>query len=305
MESSLPFAVRVAAGLLSEAVGRARRLPADLTTLPVSVIGQVAKFSFELNQQLAELATEGDRLLAGLHGGDEPPQRTAWSTIDDEDEVAAKDPQAAATWDTSTPDTAAPDTTAAPTTAADPGSTAPGTGAPGLVLDDEPPVPSASPRLVRDEDAPVPPRATTGATGTGRPAPRTPSVRRPRTGGRADAAGTLVGAAGDSAGAVVGAGTSPTTHPERTDVPAATSLLGDIHELEVDRPAPLVGLPSAEDHPPTDISAMTIGQLRSRVRSWGSEQVRAALEQEQREKARPAFLTVLTNRLSTLARGGA
>ncbi len=327
MESSLPFAVRVAAGLLSEAVGRARRLPADLTTLPVSVIGQVAKFSFELNQQLAELATEGDRLLAGLRGGDdEPPQRTAWSTIDDEDEVAAKDPQAAATWDS-------PAAGATPGAAADRTRTADVTdiraGAPGLVLDDDAPVAPRATGLVPDEDAPSPSRRST--------------VRRPRTGGTA---GTRVGA-GSSAGSVVG-GTGPdgrtTRRPARgarttgpdvtadtvTPLPMDRALLEDVEELEVDRPAPPVQIPAAATpsvdtpvdplvsdpaltdattEPATgaaiDIAAMTVAQLRSQVRSWNAGQVREALEQEQRGKARPAFLTVLTNRLSTLARGGA
>jgi hypothetical protein len=287
MESSMPFALRVAAGLLSEAVGRARRLPADLTTLPVTVIGQVAKFSFELNQQLAELATEGDRLLAGRRSDDAPPQRTAWSTIDDEDEVAARDPQAAATWaaagSATVPDPAF-ETTTAP--AADV--------SPAPVFDDDP-APAPAPRAVPGPDAPV---------GAAAEPVRTPSVRRP--GG----AGRRVGSGGDSAGARVG-GTADGSGSDADATPMDRALIDDVEELEVQRPAPPATSPSARedgaaaDVPPVDVSAMTLAQLRAKVRSWGAAEVRAALEQEQRGKARPAFLTVLTNRLSTLARGGA
>ncbi len=150
--------------------------------------------------------------------------------------------------------------------------------------------PPPSPRLVPDPDSPT---ASAGPKH---------SARRPR------AAGRRVGSAGDPAGDRVGAtpaataGTAGITGPAET--PMDRALVEDIGELEVERPAPLVGLPSP-GHQDVDISALTVSQLRSRVRSWNSEQVRAALEQEQREKARPAFLTVLTNRLSTLARGGA
>ncbi len=104
MASPLPFALRVAAGLVSDTVDVVRRLPSELTTLPVTLVGRAAKLSFELNQQLTGLAVRGDKLLGALHqgvmnGADEPPERTAWSTIDDEDEVAALDPQAAARWE--------------------------------------------------------------------------------------------------------------------------------------------------------------------------------------------------------------
>lgn len=281
MSSTLPFPVRIAAGLVSEALGRARRLPADISALPVTVLGQVAKLSFELNQQLAELAGEGDRLIAGLRSPEEPPQRTAWSTIDDEDEVAAKDPQAAATW---APSAARPD--AEPAEPAEPVSPA----AP--VLDDDPRPAPASPRLVIDEDAPTAPTRRPART-AGRRAATSPKPARVR-------AGTSV--------TVPASATTPTAEPENTETPMDRALIADIDALEVQRPAPLVGLPTPADDitpDPVDISSMSIGQLRGRVRNWPAEQVRSALEQEQREKARPAFLTVLTNRLSTLARGGA
>lgn len=204
MASSLPFAVRVAVGLVSESIGVLRRLPGDLTTLPVTVIGRAAKLSFQLNQQLTDLASQGDHLLASLHKPADEPERTAWSTIDDEDEVAAKDPQAAATWDS--------------------------------VAD-----------AVEDESEK---------------------------------------AAADS--------------PER-------ALIDDVDSLEgaVSAPEDVAELTQPIAAAPVNHNSLTLSQLRSRVRSMPVEQVRAALDHEQSDLARPAFLTILSNRLSTLARDDA
>ena len=243
MESSLPFALRVAAGLVSEAVGVVRRLPTEISALPVTVIGQAAKLSFQLNQQLTDLATSGDHLLAILHRPDAAPERTAWSTIDDEDEVAANDPQAAATWDT---------------------------------------VRDAVDDAVNDavDDTRAGTRAGTLAGTLDSTEPPAPSV-----------------------GAGGGSSVPATAAPDSME----RALVSDVEELEGQRPAPvLVGLPSQNGDPGTsaDLGTLTIAQLRSRIRSMPVQQVRAALEHEQSNRARPAFLTVLTNRLSTLARGG-
>ena len=88
MSSPLPFVVRVAAGLLTEAADTLRRLPEELPGLPIALAGRAARLSMRLNQQLAELADKGDSTLAGLPfggGGDAPVERTPWSRIDDED----------------------------------------------------------------------------------------------------------------------------------------------------------------------------------------------------------------------------
>jgi hypothetical protein len=219
MASSLPFALRVAVGLVSETLGALRRLPKELTTLPVTVIGQVAKLSFQLNQQLAELATEGDHLLASLHRPGDPPERTAWSTIDDENEVAAKDPQAAATWDSLADATA-----------------------------------NGSGDAIADHRG----SAAKVARGFGRPTAVADSGRRER------------------------------------------DLLEDLEFLEGTAPAGRPVPPSPDGL--AGHNSLTLAQLRARVRGMPVEQVRAALEHEQADLARPAFLTILSNRLATLAR---
>ncbi len=207
MESSFPFALRVAVGVVSEALGALRRLPTDIATLPVTVIGRVAKLSFQLNQQLTELAAEGDQLLDSLQTPVAPPERTVWSTIDDEADVAANDPQAAATWD-SVEDAREEGLDADPATSA-----------------------------AAEPDSPV------------------------------------------------------------------RLLIEDVELLEVGaQPSEVTELTAPISQALVDHNSMTLAQLRSRVRTMPVEQVRAALAREETGLARPAFLTILSNRLSTLAR---
>ncbi|RIJ69807.1 hypothetical protein D1871_21370 [Nakamurella silvestris] len=97
MSSPLPFVVRVAAGLVAEAVDVVRRLPEELPGLPIALAGQAARASMRLNQHLTDWAAKGDTALAGLPFGQgeesEPAERTPWSRIDDEDGVeVAGDP---------------------------------------------------------------------------------------------------------------------------------------------------------------------------------------------------------------------
>lgn len=223
MDSSLPFALRVAAGVIAESIDTVRRLPAEISTLPVSVVGRLAKLSFQLNQQLTDLATAGDRLLAGLTG-EQPPERTAWATIDDEAEVAAGDPQAAPTWDSvadAREDAVDDDAAVADVT----------------------PITSRANRLTRDliEDIELLEED-----------PTQPGLR-----------------SANHQAAPDGAATPPATRPAPR--PAATRQAG-----------------------------LTLAQLRSKVRTMSTAELRDALATEERGRARPAHLTLLTNRLATL-----
>lgn len=95
MPTPLPFLVRVAAGLVADAVATVRRLPEELPALPIELAGRVARVSLRVNQQLSELASKGDQALAGLPFGgreDDMPERAPWSRIDDEDDDPAVGP---------------------------------------------------------------------------------------------------------------------------------------------------------------------------------------------------------------------
>lgn len=89
---SFPLPIRVAAGLASTAIEQTRRLPAYLLGLPITVTSQVLQLSMRAQQQITELAIEGDERLADLCGRDQAyaPQ-PGWARFD-EDEVPSTAP---------------------------------------------------------------------------------------------------------------------------------------------------------------------------------------------------------------------
>jgi hypothetical protein len=223
---SLPFAMRVAAGVVAESIDVVRKLPTEISTLPVTVMGTLAKLSFQLNQQLTDLASAGDRLIAGIRGGEEPPERTAWATIDDDSETARDDPQAAATWEN----------------VAD-------------AREDD--VETSWDRL---ESVPDLPLADLDA----------------------ETAAELV----TDQVHVVFDETEELTHP----------LVEDLATLE------LIEGEAGESDLPEEPRPLTLSELRTAVREMTADEVQAALDNEQQGRARPAHLTLLSNRLTTLAR---
>jgi hypothetical protein len=252
MTSSMPFVLRVAAGVVAESLAVLRRLPTEITTLPVTALGQAAKLSFQLNQQLAELATSGDRLLAGLRSS-ETPERTSWSTIDEEDEVAAADPQAAPAWDDAA-DAAEDD--------------------PIADLADL----SAARRAGRGGRGSAGPRGANRPGAAGSSGPRTGTPRAAGTRGRgpkpASASAANLVAAGDA------------------EADARTQTVIDGIEAVEAPAAPIERTPRP--------ASGSLSQLRARVREMSEPELRDALEFEQQHKARPAHLTLLSNRLATL-----
>lgn len=87
MALTLPLGIRVAAGLIGAFIDRATTLPAELPSIAVTVAGQALRTSMRVQQEVAELATRGDELLAPLTGRaqEHPP----WATFDEDDDDAA------------------------------------------------------------------------------------------------------------------------------------------------------------------------------------------------------------------------
>ncbi|QUQ69136.1 lipid droplet-associated protein [Kutzneria sp. CA-103260] len=83
MKSSLPLPVRIAAGLAVTAVEQARKLPEQLTGLPVTVVSQALQLSMRVQQRVTELAIKGDDALASLRPVEETPE---WATFDEDEE---------------------------------------------------------------------------------------------------------------------------------------------------------------------------------------------------------------------------
>ena len=83
---TLPFPVRIAAGLVATAVEQARDLPRLVVEFPVTAVSQALQASMRVQQKVTELAIKGDRVLGTLRPAEEAP---SWATFD-EDEPAAR-----------------------------------------------------------------------------------------------------------------------------------------------------------------------------------------------------------------------
>lgn len=94
MAITLPFGIRLAAGLLGTAIDRAAALPAELPSMAVTFAGQALRTSMRIQQELAELAIRGDELLAPLTARSQ--EHPEWATFDeDDDEPSGTRPSAA------------------------------------------------------------------------------------------------------------------------------------------------------------------------------------------------------------------
>lgn len=83
--NALPFPVRIAAGLVATAVEQARDLPRLVIEFPVTAVSQALQASMRVQQRVTELAIKGDRVLGTLRPVEEKP---SWATFD-EDESAS------------------------------------------------------------------------------------------------------------------------------------------------------------------------------------------------------------------------
>ena len=79
--SSLPFPVRVAAGLVVTAVEEARDLPRTVAGLPITAVSRVLQLSMRAQQVVTELAIKGDGALDGMRPVEEAP---SWARFDDD-----------------------------------------------------------------------------------------------------------------------------------------------------------------------------------------------------------------------------
>ncbi|HEY2222291.1 lipid droplet-associated protein [Actinomycetospora sp.] len=79
--SSLPFPVRVAAGLVVTAVEEVQSLPRTIVGLPITAASQVLQLSMRAQQVVTELAIKGDTALEGARPVEEAP---SWARFDDD-----------------------------------------------------------------------------------------------------------------------------------------------------------------------------------------------------------------------------
>lgn len=79
--SSLPFPVRVAAGLVVAAVEEVQALPRTIVGLPITAASQVLQLSMRAQQVVTELAIKGDTALEGARPVEEAP---SWARFDED-----------------------------------------------------------------------------------------------------------------------------------------------------------------------------------------------------------------------------
>lgn len=79
---SLPFPLRVAAGLAVTTAERVRELPKQVAGFPVTVASQVLQASMRVQQHITELAIKGDDALSVLRPVEETP---SWATFDEDE----------------------------------------------------------------------------------------------------------------------------------------------------------------------------------------------------------------------------
>lgn len=86
----VPFAARVAAGIVATSLDEVRSLPSTVTGLPVTAVSKALQSAMRLQQQVTALAIRGDEVLAFLSPAEEEP---AWATFDEEAAGASPGPR--------------------------------------------------------------------------------------------------------------------------------------------------------------------------------------------------------------------
>lgn len=260
MAITLPFGIRLAAGLLGAAIDRATALPAELPAMAVTFAGQALRTSMRIQQELAELASRGDELLAPLTARSQ--EHPEWATFDedeDDEPVVSRPPLFGTVGD-------------APTTADD---ATDGSDEPAVTLLDGTPL----------VDVPEP-----GTTGPGETVATTAGfVVGPVAAPAALTGSPTTTLAGGTTAALTGATPGEVVV---TASPAGTPTVANARRTTTSRARARTAIRS--DH------KLTIAELKERTLQMGVPEVKALLAQEEAGPNRAAYLTLLGNRLMTL-----
>ncbi len=288
MAITLPTPIRIAAGLLGTALDHLIKLPEELPTLGISLAGQAVRTSLRVQQQLAELATRGDELLAPLTGG--PQDRPPWATFDDEDDRTP----GTRTYDRGSSVVGSVAGDGAPTDGGGAGGDAPADGG-GAGGD--------------DTDRALHPAGEHDAAAAEVHGPEAESEPFPIVDAGAEGSVVLPGDIARAAKSSVrtrSTGTRPRRSAARTPLAETSSQLGDAAIPGPPSTAPTdpaIGRPldvAGSDGPVADFGGLTVSQLAERLDELDTAAVRALLAQEEDGRARAPFLTLLTNRVTKL-----
>ena len=283
MSTPIPPPLRAAAGLAALAIDNARKAPQQLLGLPVIAVSTALQASLKVQQTYAGLVARGDEVLSQLRGQQDAP---SWATFDEDEEPAGFPPPSA--FD------AAPD---------------PGPETEVILVEDAELIDEVDRELDPDTDADVLSLADAAETLAEQAEADDDDVLGETEEDEEAGADAALAEGGvdavpfdlDRRGPDRSNGQTPTTEPG-ADLPAdGMALAADASAADAALAAdsPLDGYLAVEP-PVAGYHGLSIPQLRGRLRSLSVDQVEALLGYERANRARPPYLTMLENRLTTL-----
>ena len=301
MSTPIPPPLRAAAGLAALTIDAARKVPQQLVGLPVLAVSTALQASLKAQQTYAGLIARGDEVLGQLRRREDAP----WARFDDDEPAGARPPSA---FD------AAPD----PTEAADGVAEAADGVADALAAEDLADALTAESveeaalveeverDLDPDRDADVVELAEARAEQAEADTENVLGEIEEDEVAAADAAFADAGLTVVDLDVDVAAADRPNGRPEGSGTEPGTDMPADGMALAADAAAAgaalaadiAVGGPGGP--PVAGYDDLSIPQLRGRLRGLSAEQIEALLAYERATRARPPYLTMLENRLTTL-----
>ncbi len=332
MSTPIPPPLRAAAGLAALTIDAARKVPRQLVGLPVLAVSTALQASLKAQQTYAGLIARGDEVLGQLHRRDDAP----WARFDDNEPAGARPPSA---FDAAPEPTGAADGVADALAAEDltDALTAEAADVAALVQevdrDLDPDADADVAALVQEVDRDLDPDADADVVALVQEVDRDldpdadadvlalAEARAEQA--EADAENVLgeteedevaaADAAFSDAGLTVidldvdpAGADRPNGRPEGSGTEPGTDMPADGMALAADAAA--AGAALAADiavdgpggAPVAGYDDLSIPQLRGRLRGLSAEQIEALVGYERATRARPPYLTMLENRLTTL-----
>ena len=294
MSTPIPPPLRAAAGLAALTIDAARKVPQQVVGLPVLAVSSALQASLKAQQTYAGLIARGDEVLGQLRRREDAP----WARFDDDEPAGARPPSA---FD------AAPD----PTEAAD--GVADALAAEDLAdaltaesVEEAALVEEVERDLDPDRDADVVELAEARAEQAEADTENVLGEIEEDEVAAADAAFADAGLTVVELDVDAAAADRPNGRPEGSGTEPGTDMPADGMALAADAAAAgaalaadiAVGGPGGP--PVAGYDDLSIPQLRGRLRGLSAEQIEALLAYERATRARPPYLTMLENRLTTL-----
>jgi hypothetical protein len=296
MSTPIPPPLRAAAGLAALTIDAARKVPQQLVGLPVLAVSTALQASLKAQQTYAGLIARGDEVLGQLRHHEEAP----WARFDEDEPAAGRPPSA---FDAAPEPAEAADGVADALAVEDLSDALTAEAAEEAAL-----VEQVERDLDPDRDADVIALDEARAEQAEQAEADTENVLGETEEDEVAAADAAFADAGlsvvdldvDPAGA-----DRPNGRPEGSGTELGTDLPADGMALAADASA--AGAALAADiavgpggPPVAGYDDLSIPQLRGRLRGLSVEQVEALLAYERATRARPPYLTMLENRLTTL-----